>query len=177
VFHLAPIHLGCDTQRQIYSLVQGPPGVETPTVGAPDRGLLRVNEQLPIEFQMGSLQQPLQPGTVLCFGSLEFMSLDSSYDMVLLPPAARQQPRRSSARPAVANSTTSSPRGGRAASGFVLPPSSPQEEEGQPWPGRRWHLVSCRASQRRRHPSGGHVGRCPRTCNNDECRFPATCQP
>jgi hypothetical protein len=34
---------------------------------------------------MGSLQQPLQPGTLLRFGSLEFMSLDSSYDMVLLP--------------------------------------------------------------------------------------------
>jgi hypothetical protein len=34
---------------------------------------------------MGSLQQPLQPGTMLCFGSLEFMSLDGSYDMVLLP--------------------------------------------------------------------------------------------
>jgi hypothetical protein len=33
---------------------------------------------------MGSLQQPLQPGTVLHFGSLEFMSLDGSYDMVLL---------------------------------------------------------------------------------------------
>jgi hypothetical protein len=35
---------------------------------------------------MGSLQQPLQPGTLLRFGSLEFMSLDYSYDMVLLPP-------------------------------------------------------------------------------------------
>jgi hypothetical protein len=35
---------------------------------------------------MGSLQQPLQPGTLLRFGSLEFMSLDDSYDMVLLPP-------------------------------------------------------------------------------------------
>jgi hypothetical protein len=35
---------------------------------------------------MGSLQQPFQPGTVLRFGSLEFMSLDSSYDMILLPP-------------------------------------------------------------------------------------------
>jgi hypothetical protein len=34
---------------------------------------------------MGSLQQPLQPGMVLRFGSLEFMSLDGSYDMVLLP--------------------------------------------------------------------------------------------
>jgi hypothetical protein len=86
VFYLAPTHLGWDMQRQIYSSVQGPPGVETPTVGAPGRGLLRVNEQLPVEFQMGSLQQPLQPRTVLRFGSLEFMSLDGSYDMVLLPP-------------------------------------------------------------------------------------------
>jgi hypothetical protein len=34
---------------------------------------------------MGSLQQPLQPETVLHFGSLEFMSRDGSYDMVLLP--------------------------------------------------------------------------------------------
>jgi hypothetical protein len=34
---------------------------------------------------MGSLQQPLQPGTVLRFESLEFMSLDGSYDMLLLP--------------------------------------------------------------------------------------------
>jgi hypothetical protein len=34
---------------------------------------------------MGSLQQPLQPGMVLRFGSLEFMSRDGSYDMVLLP--------------------------------------------------------------------------------------------
>jgi hypothetical protein len=56
-----------------------------PTVGAPGRGLLRVNEHLPIEFQMGRLQQPLQPRTVLRFGSLEFMSCDDSYDMVLLP--------------------------------------------------------------------------------------------
>jgi hypothetical protein len=86
VFHLAPTHLGWDAQRQIYSSVQGPPGVETPTVGAPGRGLLRVNDQLPVEFQTGSLQQPLQTGTLLRFGSLEFMSLDGSYDMVLLPP-------------------------------------------------------------------------------------------
>jgi hypothetical protein len=31
VFHLAPTYLGWDTQRQFYSSVQGPPGVETPT--------------------------------------------------------------------------------------------------------------------------------------------------
>jgi hypothetical protein len=30
-FHLAPTHLGWDTQRQFYSSVQGPPGVETLT--------------------------------------------------------------------------------------------------------------------------------------------------
>jgi hypothetical protein len=35
---------------------------------------------------MGSLQQPFQPGTVLRFGSLKFMSLDGNYDMILLPP-------------------------------------------------------------------------------------------
>jgi hypothetical protein len=35
---------------------------------------------------MGSFQQPFRPGTVLRFGSLEFMSLDGSYDMILLPP-------------------------------------------------------------------------------------------
>jgi hypothetical protein len=64
----------------------GTPGVETPTVGAPGRGLLRVDEQLPVKLQMGSLHQPLQPGTKLRFGSLEFMSLDGSYDMILLPP-------------------------------------------------------------------------------------------
>jgi hypothetical protein len=52
----------------IYSSVQGPPGVETPTVGALGRGLLRVDEQLPVKLQMGSLQQPLQPGTLLHFG-------------------------------------------------------------------------------------------------------------
>jgi hypothetical protein len=70
----------------IYSSVQGPPGFETPTVGAPGRGLLRVDEQLPVKLQMGSLQQPFQPRTVLRFGSLEFMSLDGSCDMILLPP-------------------------------------------------------------------------------------------
>ena len=32
VFHLAPTHQGWDTQRQFYSSVQGPPGVETPTI-------------------------------------------------------------------------------------------------------------------------------------------------
>jgi hypothetical protein len=39
----------------------------------------------PLKLHMGSFQQPLQPGTVLRFESLEFMSRDGSYDMVLLP--------------------------------------------------------------------------------------------
>jgi hypothetical protein len=74
--HAATFHLSA----------QGPPGLEMPTVGALGRGLLRVDEQLPVKLQMGSLQQPLQPETVLRFGSLEFISLDGSYDMILLPP-------------------------------------------------------------------------------------------
>jgi hypothetical protein len=85
VFHLASTHLGRDTQRQIHWSVEGPRGSETPTVGAPGRGLLRVDKYFPVEFQMDNLQQPLQPGMVLHFGSLEFMSPDGSYDMVLLP--------------------------------------------------------------------------------------------
>jgi hypothetical protein len=48
---------------------------------------------------MGNLQQPFQPGTVLRFGSLEFMSLDGSYDMILLlPPYNSDNGGRQSAR-------------------------------------------------------------------------------
>jgi hypothetical protein len=158
VFRLAPTHLGWDTQRQ-FTRRSRDPGVETPTVGAPGRGLLRVDEQLPVKLQMGSLHQPLQPRTLLRFGSLEFMSLDSSYDMVLLP-SPQQRQWRASDRPLAAESTTSSPRGERAASTPVPSPSPPQEEEaGQPWLSRTRHLVGCRASRRCRRPSGGHVGR------------------
>jgi hypothetical protein len=168
MFHLASTHLGRDTQRQIHWSVDGPRGSETPTVGAPGRGLLRVDKYFPVEFQMGSLQRPLQPRTVLHFGSLEFMSLDGSYDMVLLPSqhdnndgrrlARRRRTRRRLPPPP--------PRGGRGTPGFAPPPSSPEEEEtGQPWPGKRRHLIGCptRASRRHRHPYGGHVGCCPRT--------------
>jgi hypothetical protein len=109
---------------------RGTPWVETPIVGAPGRGLLHVDEQLPVELQMGSLQQPLQTGTLLRFGSLEFMSLDGSYDMVLLPPqrdsdnGGRQPVRRRRTRRCLP------PRGGRAASRSVSPPSSPQRKRG-----------------------------------------------
>jgi hypothetical protein len=73
-------------QRQFTRRSRDPPGVKTPTVGVLGRGLLRVDEQLSVKLQMGSLQQPLQPGTMVRFRSLEFMSLDDSYDMILLPP-------------------------------------------------------------------------------------------
>jgi hypothetical protein len=83
---LVPTHLGWGTRRHFHSSAQGPPGLGTLTVGAPGRGLLRVDEQLPVKLQMGNLHQPFQPETLLRFGSLELMSLDGSYDMILLPP-------------------------------------------------------------------------------------------
>jgi hypothetical protein len=48
VFHLASTHLVRDTQRQIHWSVDGPRGSETPTVGAPGRGLLCVDKRFPI---------------------------------------------------------------------------------------------------------------------------------
>jgi hypothetical protein len=86
------------------------------------------------------------------------MSLDGSYDMILLPPPCDsdnggRQPAR-----CAAESTTSSPRGRRTTFRFVPSPPPPTEEEaGQPRPSRRRHLVGCRASRRRRRPNGGHV--------------------
>jgi hypothetical protein len=142
-----------------HSSAQGPPGLETPTVGAPGRGLLRVGEQLPVKLQMGSLQQPLQPGTVLRFGSLEFMSLGGGYDMILLPPPRdndngdRQPARRRRNRrrlPRVAEEQPSS-------SSRLLPPSA-EGKAGQPRPSRRQRLVGYQASRQRRHPNGGRAG-------------------
>jgi hypothetical protein len=80
-----PSGQGHAATNSLVGSVEGPRGSETPIVGAPGRGLLRVDKHFPVEFQMGSLQQPLQPGTVLRFGSLEFMPRDGGYDMVLLP--------------------------------------------------------------------------------------------
>jgi hypothetical protein len=82
VFRLAPTHLGWGMQRQFTRRSRDPPGSKRRQLARQ----LRVDEQLPVKLQMDSLQQPLQPGTLLRFGSLEFMSLDGSYDMVLLPP-------------------------------------------------------------------------------------------
>jgi hypothetical protein len=41
---------------------------------------------------MASFHHPLSLGTVIRFGSLEFMSLGIEYDMVLLPPAPLEHP-------------------------------------------------------------------------------------
>jgi hypothetical protein len=114
----------------------------------------------PLKFHMGSLQQPLQPGTVLRFGTLEFMSRDGSYDMVLLPSQHDNNDGRRLAR-RWRTRRQLPPRGERGTPGFALPPSSTEEGEmGQPWPGRRRHLVGCRtrASRQRRHPCGDMSG-------------------
>jgi hypothetical protein len=53
VFHLASTHLGRDTERQNHRSVDGPREFETPTVGAPGRGLLRVDKHFPVEVLDG----------------------------------------------------------------------------------------------------------------------------
>jgi hypothetical protein len=135
VFHLASTHLGRDTQRQIHWSIEGPRGFETPTVGAPGRGLLRVDKHFLIEFQMGSLQQPLQPGTVLRFGTLEFMSPDGSYDMVLLPSQHDNNDGRRLAR--------------RRRTRRRLPPVAEEEHPGLPRHPPRWRRRQSNCGQAR----------------------------
>ena len=60
---------------------------ETLTVGAPGRGSV-CQLHLPNKFRMADPVGPLCLGTVIWFGSLEFMSLGCEYDMVLLTPRA-----------------------------------------------------------------------------------------
>jgi hypothetical protein len=96
---------------------------------------------------------------MLRFGSLQFMSLDGSYDMILIPPPRDNDNGGRQPAPLAVESMTSSPRGGRATSGSIPSPSPPTEEEaGQAWPSRGRHLVGCRASRRRRRPSGDTSG-------------------
>jgi hypothetical protein len=85
---------------------------------------------------MGSLQQPLQPGMVLRFGSLELMSRDGSYDMVLLPSQHDNNDGRRLAR--------------RGRTQRRLPPVAEEEHPGLPrHPPRR---------RRRRRGNRGHAG-------------------
>jgi len=61
-------------------------------------GVLRVNHRFPTPFQMATLASPIPCSTVIWFGSLEFMSTGSGYDMILLsikgPAGARVAPAR-----------------------------------------------------------------------------------
>ena len=78
------------------------PRSKTPTVGTPGRGATVCQLSHPNRFRMADPVRPLCLGTMIWFGSLEFMSLGYEYDMVLLPPRApstddditHQQPRR-----------------------------------------------------------------------------------
>jgi len=47
-------------------------------------GVLRVFHRFPILFQMATLSSPIPRSTVIWFGSLEFKSTGSGYDMILL---------------------------------------------------------------------------------------------
>jgi hypothetical protein len=159
VFHLAPTHLGWDTQRQFYSLVQGPPGLKRRQLARQVGACCVLTNNFPLSSRWVVSSNLFSPGRCSVLGVSSSCPSTAATTWYSFP------------RSATATTTTVSPpgggglddvfpRGGRAASGSVPPPSSPQEEEaGQPWPRRRQHLVGCRASRRRRHPSGGHVGR------------------
>jgi hypothetical protein len=133
--------------------------------------MLRVDEQLPVKLQMGSLQQPLQPGMMLRFGSLEFMSLDSSYDMILIPPpgdsdnggrqpARRRRNRRRLPR-VVEEQPSSSPRplpadgggGGATKAKQEAAPRRLSSESIAPAPQRGAHRASTSRLRRRRASS------------------------
>ena len=92
-------HLEKGAHTQIYSLVS-PPGVKTPAVGVPGRGLACYH-RFPISFQMATHVSPIPRSTVIWFGSLVFMSTGFGYDMILLsikgPGGAHVMPRRSKA--------------------------------------------------------------------------------
>jgi hypothetical protein len=107
---------------------------------------------------MDNLQQPLRPGTVLRFGTLEFMSPDGSYDMVLLPSQhdnndghrlARRRRTRRRHLPVAEEEHPGLPR---------HPPRRRrrQSNHGQARGGTSSAVGS--ASRRRRHPYGRHVG-------------------
>jgi len=70
---------------------------KTPTVGS-HVGVLCVFHRFPTLFQMATLASPIPHSTVIWFGSLEFMSTGSGYDMILLsikgPGGARVAPAR-----------------------------------------------------------------------------------
>ena len=74
---------------------------KTPIVGVLGRGTTACQLSHPNRFRMADPVRPLRLGTMIWFGSLEFMSLGHEYNMVLLSPRApptddditHQQPR------------------------------------------------------------------------------------
>ena len=64
------------------------PRSKTLTVGAPGRGPTVCQLSHPNRFRMADPVRPLRLGTIIWFGSLEFISLGHEYDMVLLSPRA-----------------------------------------------------------------------------------------
>jgi hypothetical protein len=124
MFHLAPTHLGWDTQRQFYSSVQGPPGIETPTVGAPGRGCCMLTNNFPLSSRWVASSNLFSPGRCSASGVSSSCPSTAATTWYSFP------------RSAIATTTAGSspgggelddvfPRGGRAPSGFVPPPSSP----------------------------------------------------
>jgi len=64
------------------------------TIGTPSRGLLRRTLLSPLgKARIADGFRPLCLGAIMMFGSLEFMSLGSGYDMVLLPLRDDTEPR------------------------------------------------------------------------------------
>jgi len=90
-------HMGKGARIQVL-LVGVTPGWKTPTIGAPGWGPACSFTDFPIPFQMATLISPIPCSTVIWFGSLEFMSTGSGYDMILLlvkgPGGARLAPAR-----------------------------------------------------------------------------------
>jgi hypothetical protein len=126
VFYLVPTHLGWDTQRQIYSSVQGPPGSKRRQLARQVGACSVLTSNFPLSSRWGVFNDLFSSGRCSASGvSSSCPSTAATTWYPPPPPAARQQQRRPSALPTVANSTTSSSRGGRAASGSVPPPSSP----------------------------------------------------
>ena len=65
---------------------------------------------------------PLRFGTIMMFGSFEFMSLGSGYDMVLLPPCGDAEPRPEPIPPQSVHGRRSGHHAGGARRGRVTPP-------------------------------------------------------
>jgi hypothetical protein len=159
VSRLAPTHLGWGTQRQFTRRSRDPPGSKRRQLARQVGVCCVLTNNFPLSSRWVVSSNLFSPGRCSVSG------ISSSC------PSTAAMTWYSFLHSATATTTAVSPpgggglgdvfpHGGRATSGFVPSPSSPQEEEaGLPWPSRRRHLVGCRASQRRWHPSGGHVGR------------------